>query len=243
MKHSEPSENLKRYIEAYRAHSSHVELESVQAVLKNRLASPRNNWYHSHLTAIITSSCIVGAAVLSYFLLSTPTTPSKKPANTLSETISKHLQDTNAKFVPLPEPLFGLTKRAYDVRANLDSAVRAEFGPGHSIADWNDLTRFCASHPVDSLIAMVGWPLSVASAHPDSVGENVKDQTVNFFINYNGNRFWVNHDPTWRFFATRWDHHPPSNWLIVDSIDGNHLVLGAWADMKCRILVKNKNFH
>ena len=244
MKNPEPSENLKRYIAAYRTHSSHVELESIQAVLKGRSVLSPKNWYHSHLTGIITSSCIVGAAVLCYFLLSAPPTGTKKPANTSSQLISKQLTNTNRVFAPSPATPFRVTRRAYSVSADLDAAVRAEFGPDYVLADWSDVKTYCATHSVDSLIAMTGWPLSVASATPDDVMENAKDKTVDFFVNYNRKRFWINNDPTWHFFATNWQHHPPSNWKILDQIDSNFLILGAWADMKCRILVERKQvFH
>jgi hypothetical protein len=172
-----------------------------------------------------------------------PPATSAKPQATLYDTTKTVVTERPTVAPPrgavFQPPPFRVTRFEYDVRANLDSAVTAEFGRNYKIANWNDLKAYCAKHTADSLIAMTKWTLMDTTSAPE--GDSTR---LHYFINWTGKwtgkGFW-NKDSTWHFFATRTDHRVPSWYLANDQIDSNHILLGSWADMKCRVLAEKRD--
>ncbi len=122
---------------------------------------------------------------------------------------------------------FATTSGMYAETDNLDSAVKAELGTSYRIADWTDVEDFCYHNPVDSLIAKISWGL-MGGAGSDTTREN-------FFVTWDSQGF-TPQDPTRHYFATRFDHNVPGNWLVLDQIDSNHIVLGSWYGVQFRVL-------
>ena len=132
---------------------------------------------------------------------------------------------------PATNPVFAATTGMYSETANLDSAVKAEFGPNARVADWaTDIKPYCAAHSVDSLIAMITW-----SPWDTSGGRTIDTTRQNFFVLCNGQGFWLQ-DPTRHYFATRFDHNVPSTWLVHDEIDSSEIVEGSWHNVTFRVL-------
>ena len=112
---------------------------------------------------------------------------------------------------------FKLTSGTHSEKADLNHAVLNEFGPGFSVADWNDLK---AIPNIDAWISLMRL----------RNGQTFMVQ-VNGKFRYSGNRQYFVH------FSTT--GKPPAGFLVHDKIS-NKLFLGSWFGEKRNILVINK---
>lgn len=116
-------------------------------------------------------------------------------------------------------PLFRVTNAAYSETANLDQAVKNEFGNDYSVADWTDIT----AHSGD----IQNWANSIGMDHNDY-----------YFVTWNGQGFSGNR----HYFITRFDGTVDPGYLVHDQIGGNIITLGSWYGIQERILaIKTTN--
>ncbi len=119
--------------------------------------------------------------------------------------------------VTIEEFPFKMTQSAYPDGSDLVAAVQAEFGTDYTVADWNDVKSWCASHSAGDFIDLLGWQLG---------------EEHSLLVLWNGEGYWNGR----HYFITRFDHNPPAGYLIHDDIDNNHIVLGSWSPVSMRIL-------
>gem|GEM_PF-3760396 len=110
---------------------------------------------------------------------------------------------------------FKVTAGAYSENADLDQAVKNEFGNGYRVADWNEIKLY--SNEIQS------WA--------DSIGMNHNDY---YFVTWNGQGFWNGGNR--HYFITRFDHVVDSGYQVHDQIDNNFITLGSWYGIQKRIL-------
>ena len=114
---------------------------------------------------------------------------------------------------------FVLTTNTYWYRADHAAAVQAEFGPGATEADWNEIAaRFTGQ----------------IAEFCDAIGLG---HMGTFMVLVGGHRFWP-HEPRRRYFAQRHNGNRPSYFLAHANIDNFTLTLGSWWGLNMRILAK-----
>lgn len=112
---------------------------------------------------------------------------------------------------------FALTRGLYSENSDIAAAVRQEFGPGATVADWNDVkAQFGGS--IANFCDAVGLPSYRSSA----------------LCVRGGARFWSGNR---HYFVQRHDGRVPGGWLVHDHIDSYTLSLGSWYDRNHPVLV------
>lgn len=105
-------------------------------------------------------------------------------------------------------PVFALTRGTYSEREDLAAVAVREFGPGATLADWDDLRR---------------WHADDTTAFADEVGFLVNHGTV--YVQRSGRR--ISEVPR-HYFVDRFDGKKPDYYLVHDELGGMTLVLGSW---------------
>jgi len=108
---------------------------------------------------------------------------------------NNNAQNSNAQF--------RVTSGSYSETANLDQAVKNEFGNDYSVADWTDIT----AHSGD----IQNWANSIGMNHNDY-----------YFVTRNRQGFWNGGNR--HYFVTRFDHVVDNNYLVHDQINNNHMI-------------------
>jgi len=107
-----------------------------------------------------------------------------------------------------PFARFTLTQGVYHCDAAMDAAVKNEFGPQATVADWTTI-RALFSEDIEAFC--------------DSVG--LMDYSSEAWCYADGEAWWE----TWRhYFVSRHNHDCPDWWLAHDNIDNHFLDLGSW---------------
>jgi hypothetical protein len=114
---------------------------------------------------------------------------------------------------------YAITKSRYREKENLSEAVKNEFGPQATIADWSDIKKGYGGN-IEEFIKEIGL----------KYGE---DESV--LVTNKGREFWSNNR---HYFITRFDGSVPSGYLAHDQVQKNVIVLGSWFDINFKILVK-----
>ena len=147
-------------------------------------------------------SGMVGAANTSANLTNNTT-------NTTEETLL--LQES---WIAQSSDLFKVTVGEYSETADLDQAIKNEYGDDYRLADWNDVLAY--SNDIQS------WASSIGMEHGDS-----------YLISRDGNRFWSGRR---HYFMTRHDHNCPGSFLVHDDIDNHFIDLGSWYNLEMHVL-------
>ncbi len=110
---------------------------------------------------------------------------------------------------------FKVTSGTYSETADLDQAVKNEFGNDYRVADWNDILAY--SGDIES------WANGIGMKHGDYC-----------FVTWKGQGFWNGGNR--HYFITRFDHVVDSGYLVHDQIENNFITLGSWYGIQERIL-------
>jgi hypothetical protein len=108
-----------------------------------------------------------------------------------------------------------ITRNAFDISTDVESAVRKTFGNDATIADWQTLKRrFSTQTQLSNFIDQVGIPRQA-----------VNGPRNNFLVSNSGsyrtaNGYWL--------FVARHDGIVPGNWAVLDSVGNHTLDLGRW---------------
>jgi len=108
-----------------------------------------------------------------------------------------------------------LSTGTHSEKINLNTLVERDLGPGHSIADWNDLKSI---RDIDAWIRCLGL-----------------QNGQSFMVTRNG-MFRLNNGSR-QFFVRYAPNGVPSNFAVHDKI-GDKLFLGSWYDLNQKILVR-----
>ena len=131
-------------------------------------------------------------------------------------------QPTQACVVATPGPGFRvsggtyvITREAFDVNTDVEGAIRAAFGNGATIADWQTLKGLLSTPTqLTKFFDEVGIP-----------NQPINGPCDNFLVSNGGsyrlaNGYWL--------FIARHDGRVPDNWAVLDSIGNHTLDLGRW---------------
>ena len=110
--------------------------------------------------------------------------------------------------------LFKVTVGEYSETADLDQAIKNEYGDDYRLADWNDVLAY--SNDIQS------WASSIGMEHGDS-----------YLISRDGNCFWSGRR---HYFMTRHDHNCPGSFLVHDDIENHFIDLGSWYNLEMHVL-------
>ncbi len=126
--------------------------------------------------------------------------------------------DQNGYIQCSPTPCYyQLTSNTYAYNANVLAGVKSEFGNSATIAEW------------DTIKAEYGSSVSAVQSFMNSVG--IPNPTIpyngsqgNIFVTKSGSQYTNGY----RFLMTRFNGSVDSSYTVLDSIQGNQLVLGRW---------------
>jgi hypothetical protein len=115
---------------------------------------------------------------------------------------------------------YTLTQFHYSETADLDAAVRAEFGDLAEVADWNEIKQTFSGR---------------ATAFANGIGLTQYD--VGVLLYRGGGLYWSGNR---HYFMARHDGKLPDTYtfLVHDDIDNHVLDLGSWYGLSMRVLVK-----
>lgn len=117
---------------------------------------------------------------------------------------------------PSTQAQFKVTSRSYIDTADLDQAVKSEFGNDYKVADWNEIKAYSGND-------VQGWANSIGMNHNDY-----------YFVTWNGQGFWNGGNR--HYFITRFDGTVDPGYLVHDQIGNNLITLGSWYGDQERIL-------
>jgi hypothetical protein len=115
----------------------------------------------------------------------------------------------------LPITDFVLTQGLYLDTANMDVAVKQEFGANATVADWSTIAA-SFSQNIELFCSTVGL------------------LTTDAWVYDNGQGWWNSYR---HYFVEVHNHTVPPNWLVHSEIDNDYVDLGSWYGFKIPILV------
>jgi hypothetical protein len=108
-----------------------------------------------------------------------------------------------------------ITRQAFDINTDVESAIRTTFGDAAVIAEWQNLKDALSTQSqLGSFFEQVGMPHQTKNGPCD-----------NFIVSNDGRYRLAIGD--W-FFVARHDGVVPDNWAVLDSIGNHTLDLGRW---------------